>query len=182
LNASPLDRFRAVHRSYRRTREALKIAHRFLRTDRSVRRGTAFAAFDPDDFEVEFLGMERRLDDATVISLWVVFERFLIEHVMASWPKRTDEPTSFDVRFRTKAGREVERWRLEELLDLYKGWVDANALGTAKQVKSYRDWIAHRNPRKAPSAVIAPDAAYRTLATIVRTVERGEPGGSGPGS
>jgi hypothetical protein len=131
---------------------------------------------------VAFLGMERTLDDATVINLWVVFERFLIEHVMASWPDRAGGPTSFTIRVREKAERAVERWRLEDLLDLYKGWVDSNALGTAKQVKSYRDWIAHRNPRKAPSAVIAPDAAYRTLMTIVRTVESGEPGGSEPGS
>jgi len=126
--------------------------------------------------------MQRSLDDATVINLWVIFERFLVDHVTSSLLQRTDLPESFANRLREKAGREVERWRIEDLLDLYKGWVVSDRLGTAKQVKSYRDWVAHRNPRKPPSAKIRPETAYQELAWIVRSVVTHEPGGSGPGS
>jgi hypothetical protein len=134
------------------------------------------------EFEKEFLGMQRRLDDATVLNLWAVFERFLIEHVTASWPRPTDRPELFEVRLHEKAEREIERWRIEELLDLYKGWVDSETLGAAKQVKAYRDWVAHRNPRKVPSALIEPEPAFRAVVSIMKTVVGDEPGGSEPAS
>lgn len=182
MTASPIDRFRTIHASYHRTREALRLAHRFLRTDLRARRGTKFAGLEGHDFDSEFLGMQNRLDDAMVINLWVVFERFVIEHVTASWTQAENRPEPFALRLREKAGREIERWRLDDLLDLYKGWIDSHTLGTAKQVKSYRDWVAHRNPRKAPSAAMGPEAAYRALMSIVRIVVADEPGGAAPGS
>lgn len=181
MNDSPIQRFRAVRASYRRTREALKIAHRSLRTDRLARRTTHFSGLADPDFDDEFLGMQRRLDDATVLTLWVIFERFIVEHVTASWPRHIARPLAFEARLHDKARREIERWRFEDLLDLYKGWVDSDALGHVKQLKGYRDWVAHRNPRKAPAAAFAPDRAYRALTSVVRTVE-GEPGGNGPES
>jgi hypothetical protein len=153
-----------------------------LRTDRGARRGTRFARVAEREFEAEFLGMQRRLDDATVINLWVVFERFVIEHVAASCSTQANRPERFADLLREKTSHEIERWRVDELLDLYKGWVDPSRIGTAKQVKAYRDWVAHRNPRKPPSAVIVPDPAFHALVGIMRTVEVHEPGGSLSGS
>jgi len=126
--------------------------------------------------------MQRRLDDATVVNLWALFERSLIEHVTASWPDGIDRPETFVVRLQEKAAREIERWRVEELLDLYKGWVGSETLGAVKQVKSYRDWVAHRNPRKVPSAVIRPEPAFGAVVAMMQTVVGDEPGGSQPAS
>lgn len=126
--------------------------------------------------------MQRRLDDATVINLWAVFERSLIEHITASWPGPTDRPEPFIVRLHEKAEREIERWRIEELLDLYKGWVGSETIGAVKQVKAYRDWVAHRNPRKAPSAVIRPEPAFGVVVAMMETVVGDEPGGFEPAS
>ena len=40
------------------------------------------------------------------------------------------------------------------MLDMIKPMVGSDLAGQAKNIKKYRDWIAHRNPRKATPARI----------------------------
>jgi hypothetical protein len=182
LKVTVIDRFDAVHAGYRRTRDALKIAHRSLRNNPRMRRRSRFANDTEQEVDGEFLAMYDRLQDATIINLWVVFERFVIEHVTSSLPAGSSMPAAFADRLRAKASAEIERWRFDEVLDLYKGWIDSNELGVAKQIKAYRDWVAHQNPQKTPSASIDPEAAYELLASIVEAIQAPGTGSSGPPS
>ena len=66
----------------------------------------------------------------------------------------------------SKVEPEIERWRTTDLLDLLKGTADADLIGRAKQVKEYRDWVAHRNPARPPSARVDPETAFTVLASL----------------
>lgn len=50
--------------------------------------------------------------------------------------------------------------------------VDANLLGNAKQVKNYRDWVAHKNVKKGQPTNVSPQAAYRILTRILEKIEK----------
>lgn len=126
--------------------------------------------------------MSTRLNEATVINLWVVFERFLIEDVTAGLSAHEHLSEGFADRLTMKVAQEIERWRFDELLDLYKGSVDSAKIGAAKQVKSYRDWVAHQNPRKPPAMRIHPETAYELLVAIVHSVAADRPGSESPES
>ncbi len=44
-------------------------------------------------------------------------------------------------------------------------------LGQAKQIKQYRDWVAHRNVSKAVPANVPPKKAYEILSEILWRLE-----------
>jgi hypothetical protein len=60
---------------------------------------------------------------------------------------------------------------LDDLLDLFKSLVEVDKIGVAKQIKDYRDWIAHRNPKRLPPAQTEPRTAYSVLAAIIDAIE-----------
>src|SRR5260370_38465306 len=54
----------------------------------------------------------------------------------------------------------VERWRPDDRLDILKGFVNPERVGQAKEVRKFRDWIAHKNPRRRPSKEVDPASTY----------------------
>jgi hypothetical protein len=88
-------------------------------------------------------------DDLTIVSLWATFERHLVQYLQTKSQKlREIEPSELGVRLQDRLNEDLERWRPDDILDLFKGQVDSNLIGQAKQIKDYRDWIAHKNPRR----------------------------------
>jgi hypothetical protein len=65
----------------------------------------------------------------------------------------------------------VEYWRLDESLDLLAPIIGSHAVGRAKQIKRYRDWIVHRNPRKPSPDKIDPATAKVLLADLSGLLE-----------
>ncbi len=61
---------------------------------------------------------------------------------------------------------------MDDVLDLFKPLVDPDQIGIAKQIKDYRDWIAHRNPNQPPPAQTEPRTANSVLAAIIEAIER----------
>ena len=176
MTSNVIERFGAVQSAYELNRDIIKQARRAVRGD-PIRAGSSLLVLRPEELEREFDSLNDRLADVTVLNLWVAFERFLIDHITWSTAPLSSLPSEFASALQAKLSHEVERWRFEEMLDLYKGWVDSRDVGWAKQIKSYRDWIAHRNPKKPPPALVDPDTAYRVLAGFVRAVESAQ--GSG---
>jgi hypothetical protein len=176
LKGSAIDRLGAVRTAYRRTLDVFKVAYHALRDDPRARHGTRFVGSPEHEIKTEVQAMQNRLDDAAVVELWVIFERFVIEHVTASVATRDVLAVEFQERLRSKVAYEIERWRFDELLDLYKGWLHSDEIGRAKQIKAYRDWVAHQNPRKGPPVDADPEAAYNVLVSIVTQIQADEPG------
>jgi hypothetical protein len=61
---------------------------------------------------------------------------------------------------------------MDDLLNLSKGTVDAASLGRAKQIKEYRDWVVHRNPRRLPSSKTDAQTAYAFLSQLLFTFQQ----------
>lgn len=135
-------------RAYALERDVIKVLRRVIRNnDVASMRGTAFIARPVKDVEGEVQRFENRLDESAVRALWSTFERHIIDHAVASIGVHGDSGP-FAVSLRDYLTRQVEYARFDDLLDVYKKVVDSNLIGRAKQIKDYRDWIVHRNPRK----------------------------------
>lgn len=159
--------------SYQRLRECLTIAIRAIEADDShLIDGTGFADKPKDESRALIEETTRTIDDLALIGLWAFFERELIEYTQGQASTiQTVEPLRFAKPLHDKVQSEVERWRLGDLLDLFKGLVDPNQVGLAKQIKDYRDWVAHRNPNRLPPAQLEPTAAYAVLLTIISELD-----------
>ncbi|MBN3725160.1 hypothetical protein [Burkholderia sp. Ac-20379] len=111
---------------------------------------------------------EEQAAELTVLALFATFERFVIERVQASnHLLARAHPPQYAMRLAGKFEREIEYWKFAEILDLFKGEVDPHRIGRIKQIKQYRDWIAHRNPARQQSHRISPESAFETLTEMI---------------
>lgn len=98
--------------------------------------------------------------------MWAVFEAELIEFIQRkSDIVKSIAPKPFAVNLSNKVENSIEYWSSDERLDLIKTVIDPNIIGQAKQIKEYRDYIAHR--RKEPSASVDPKTAYLVLKNVL---------------
>lgn len=112
-----------------------------------------------------------------VLCLWAVFERFLIDHAQNRFIHTIAGPAgSLPKAARDAAFNAVESCRTETILDILKAVVDPNLIGYAKQIKDYRDWVAHRNPKRLPDARIEPLSAYIGLSKIINIISQSQNG------
>jgi len=103
------------------------------------------------------------LDDLTVLALFAIFEQALLDHLLQT-SQRVQQGIASRLQgaLADKAFRGLDRWPLGEILDVYKVAIDPTLVGLVKQVKDYRDWVAH-GKRDAPAARIGPKAAHERL-------------------
>jgi hypothetical protein len=105
------------------------------------------------------------------LALYTVFERYVVEYAQKmTEPIQTVGPEDFGQRLHLRVGDGIKRWNLEDFLNLFKTIIDATQ--EIREVKRYRDWVAHRNPRRQPSAQTDPASAYRVLYSTVEAIER----------
>lgn len=108
-----------------------------------------------------------------ILSLWAVFERKLLEYIQNKGKKLLGTtPTIFCSNLHQKIERDMEYWKSNDLLELFKPVAGHDLVGKAKQVKQYRDWIAHKNPNKPSPANVLPLEAYKILSAIITTIEQ----------
>ena len=112
-------------------------------------------------------------DDLAIVALWAWFERYLIEFTQTKAEITSCSPVEFAQVLQARITQAIEYWRPDDLLDLFKTITDANQIGTAKQIKDYRDWIAHRNPKRRAPAQTDPATAYSLFLAIIEAVEQG---------
>jgi len=154
--------------AYRLERDLLKIAARAIRvTNLSFLSGTGFVGRPVSESQNDVERLHTRLDEMTVVALWVEFERFLINHVVSQFNVLTTAPAPFDAQLGAYIERQIEFSRFDDLLNLYKGWIDSNELGQVKQIKEYRDWISHRNPKRTKAAPVEPVIARVRLGDVM---------------
>ncbi len=110
-----------------------------------------------------------------VLYLWAVFERFLIDHAQNQFVNTIDGMSGkLPQAARDAVLNAVESCKIDTILDVFKAVVDPNLIGYAKQIKDYRDWVAHRNPKRLPNARIEPLAAYTELSRIIKILNQSQ--------
>jgi hypothetical protein len=158
--------------NYLLTRDCLRIAQRVAkRGDARLFRGTLLEGKAKIAAHIE--ESHRTSDEFVIVALWAEFERFLIIYLQGlSQIIGGEKPQKLTAALQQQVGEEIERWRLDDVLDLFKTIVDGQRIGEAKNVKKFRDWVAHKNPNKPPPAKIDPRTAYQLLAAIIADIEK----------
>lgn len=147
--------------------DLLVIARRTIDSDQmTILSGTGFIARPVHVAREDVRRLRARLDDVTVMALWTVFERYVLTHVM-SQVRVGSATSSFDTLLEEHIAEQLEYSRFDELLDLFKADIDSRDVGDVKNVKKYRDWIAHRNPKRRAPAVIDPMTARAKLGDVM---------------
>jgi len=126
--------------------------------------------FSDTDEALEFIR------DLFIIDFFAAFERLLRDRLSASVVSQDDELSQ---RLSEIILRESEYIKIEYLLDILKNFTDPQRVGLIKQIKRYRDWIAHgrkplsQSPAK-PVDIYIVFEAIRLVAVLVDTqsVER----------
>lgn len=176
---SVVDRLEEIHRTWRLQHDALKIVRReVLRQSKGVEsslirfHGTEFEEANPDVIDHDIQACQQSIADFTVLSMWTVFERLIIERLEAECSKMRAHPIeAFNERVAQKVVSSIEYWKIDEALDLLAPIAGSLAVGQAKQIKRYRDWVAHRNPRKSSPGKIDPTTAKTILVYLSRLLE-----------
>jgi len=85
------------------------------------------------------------IEDLFIVEIFACLERFLRD-------KLGDCVDLEKCKFKQEAVlTHLEYMKIEHILDSVKGIIDSDTIGFIKQIKSYRDWVAHgRNPEKPP--------------------------------
>ncbi|WP_150660037.1 hypothetical protein [Pandoraea sputorum] len=154
------------------SQETLNVAKRAAqrRNARPVGR-TELGASKPNDATTALEGAEQQARELAVFALFVAFERYVVEHLQTAHERLTSGyPSAYSRRLAEKFKSEVAYWRFDEVLDLFKPDVGTEKIGRVKQIKKYRDWIAHRNTRKEAPLHTTPDATYILLSDVAEKI------------
>lgn len=169
----PLDQ---IWKSYKVTCDCLKVAQRSIARDQThLLNRTDFLNFSKDQSEDLIMKSRETSDDYVILSLWTAFERIILGYLQQQGRKILDSnPSAFNSKVHQKTEHEIEYWKMEEILDLFKNTVDSNLIGNIKQIKKYRDWVTHRNVNKPAPPNISPKNAYRILSQVLYELERNQ--------
>ncbi len=149
-------------------RIAKKIAPR---GDEAFLAKTVFLEMNFEEAEEKIDHSMKDLDNWIVLTLWAQFEHFVVGYVREKGNVLGHtEPEAFSARLHDKFDREVGDWKKSDVLDLFKGVVEPDLIGQAKQIKEYRDWVAHRSRRRLPSSKTSPKLAFHVLKAIIEKV------------
>ncbi len=168
-----------VSRTWMLTQDALAVVRREVvkqskdttRTSRLLAR-TSFDECALSDAEIDIAACQQATQDFAILSMWAVFERRLISRLEEECQKmQGTQASEFNSLVFKKIANTVEYWRIDEALDLIKPLVGADLAGQAKSIKKYRDWVAHRNPRKPTPAKVDPQSARELLKLIAAALD-----------
>lgn len=139
----------SIWQTYLTTKACLKVTDSVRRRREVVHlQKTDFITLTEEDAVRLMKSCRRELEDFVILSLWAAFERLLIEYVQEKGIALTTvEPRLIGNRLYDRFESAVEHWNFEDILELLKDVVHPSRLGDAKNIKKYRDYIAHRNPK-----------------------------------
>jgi hypothetical protein len=166
---NPLD---PVYKAFSVANDCFKVATRTIQIQHEeLIRRTQFIGATPDEANTALEDAAKQAADLAILALFATFERFVIEHLQtANRLLAAGYPLQYSTKLAEKFESEVEYWRFVEILDLFKGEVDPDLIGQVKQIKQYRDWIAHQNPNKPTPTQATPETAFDVLTKMIEQI------------
>lgn len=164
----------AIWLSYQTTLDCHRVAVRGIsRGTLEALEKTGFLNTPIDEAKQKIQMSREAADDHVILSLWAVFERSLLSRLQSENKRILTEPqTKITQGVYQKIDDELEYWRTEDILDIFKTAIDPSLIGGAKQIKKYRDWVAHKNPRKGRPQNVPPENAYNLLREISTQLDK----------
>jgi len=159
--------------SYQVICDCLKIAQRGIsKRDVSLLNRTNFLTNSEEESKNLVKKSRNDADDYAILSLWAAFERTIMEYLQIQGRRILISPRSeFNQKFHKKVEHEIEYWKIDDILNIFKVVIDPDIIGQAKQIKQYRDWVAHRNISKGKPPAITPQKAYEIISKILKKLE-----------
>ena len=160
--------------TYLVTIDCLQIARRSVkRKDIASIQGTEFMEAPQDAAMLQITACRKSTEDYFVLAFWASFERNLLDFLKIECRKiMGTQPSAFNQKLHRKIEDQLEYWRSDEILDIFKMLVDSNLIGQAKKIKRYRDWVAHKNPNKPSPDNVTPQIAYDVLSNITKQLDK----------
>ena len=167
---NPLD---PIWQAFEVTRDCLKVAQRTVnRSDTYLLKATQFIGNSKQESSEWIKKSRNESEEFIILSLWVTFERIIISYLQDKGKRICEEPpVTFSRNLYKKFEIELEYWRAEDVLGLFKGIIDGHLIGGAKNIKKYRDWIVHRNPNRPTPEKVTPLFTYKILSSILLEIK-----------
>ncbi|WP_213762837.1 hypothetical protein [Caballeronia sp. dw_19] len=166
---NPLD---PVYKAFSVASDCFKVATLTIQIQHEeLIRRTQFIGATPEEANTALEDAAKQAADLAILALFATFERFVIEHLQtANRLLAAGYPQQYSTKLAEKFESEVEYWRFVEILNLFKGEVDSELIGQVKQIKQYRDWIAHQNPNKPTPPQATPETAFDVLTRMIEQI------------
>ncbi|MCP4110449.1 MAG: hypothetical protein GY749_33835 [Desulfobacteraceae bacterium] len=167
---NPLD---PIWESYQVICDCLKVVQRGIsKKDIRLLNRTNFLASSEEHSINQVKKSRTDANDYVILSLWAAFERIIMEYLQIQGRKiLSTPPSAFNQKIHEKLEHEIEYWKIDDILNIFKVVIDPDIIGQAKQIKQYRDWVAHRNINKDAPPNITPQKAYEVISKILKKLE-----------
>jgi hypothetical protein len=111
------------------------------------------------------------LDDLVVLALFAEFETWLLQEISEVLCAKGEPVTAFSQGVLEHARSALERESLAKLLDVYKTIVPPETVDQVKEIKKYRNWVAHGKRKDQPFAM-TPKEAYERLNEFITQTQK----------
>ncbi|MFA6471121.1 MAG: hypothetical protein WCU00_03685 [Candidatus Latescibacterota bacterium] len=114
------------------------------------------------------------IEDLMILSLYATFERYIIECLQEKGEAiKGKSPEWLYVKLYLRFENSIERGSLDEVFSWFKNAkvIDDELCESLKKTKTYRDWIAHRNPKRKPQEISDPATVYTILSTAIEKID-----------
>lgn len=153
---------------YRKAKDSLDITSFSLKSSTSVKaaEGTGFHGASLNDVKEELRACKEQLERVAVVLLWSFFESAVKKHFRCHTEVLHEgQKDGFDKQIVKTGLRAADRWRMEDILDSYKGKVHARTVGECKEVYKYRNWVAHALTERPK--IVGPGKAAEVLSAFL---------------
>lgn len=176
---SAVEQLDAIWRTWRLQHDALRVVLRTIRLRAVDAKApgtlakTLYEEAESAQCERDILACQKTAAEFAVLGMWAVFERRVLQRLEQECHKMLEQPANrFNAAVTAKVSGDVEYWKIDQALDLIKPLVaDVGLLGQAKQIKQFRDWVAHRNPSKPTPPQTDPGMARVLLKQLARALD-----------
>ncbi|MBM4023833.1 MAG: hypothetical protein FJ280_00275 [Planctomycetes bacterium] len=147
------------------TKDCLRVVQTSLDTNNEMAlQGTRFFGTSRRESTDWIARSQEEIDDLTVLSLCAIFERRIITLVQGKGRGILEEPPlDLSEQVHAKFVDAVERWRIDDFISLLERYVGRDLSKDTRSVVAYRNWVAHRNPKRQPEKKTEPQTAYDVL-------------------
>lgn len=164
----------SIYNNYLTVKDSIKVTRRSLAKEISILHNrTIFEDLKSTGANQMMETAGKEVSDLTVLALFASFERHLRDEISTKSSKLQEIiPHVLGDRINELAQKEIERWQISEIIDLFDFAVDGSVRGRMKQILEYRNWIAHgKNPGKLPSIRnVEPKTTYETISDFIAQI------------
>ncbi len=154
---------------YEYLKDSIKVTRRtIIKSKGNLHNRTVFFAEKPDSTLKKMNFVEDEIEDIIILSLFASFERELRISIQTIFENNFTKISNTHKKICSIAIKDIERWPVNDMVDLLDDIVDVNLRGRVKQIYEYRNWVAHgKNINKVPSIKTDPRTVYTVLSDFI---------------